>query len=337
MVNKIIKIIIFTFISFIFVFKASNFSFASSLSYDLRGRLLIEAQNKGQAWYVDKENGLKHSLSQESFFETIKKNAIGISNNDLIKIPIAVDPRLINIDSDGDGLDDALEIAISTDPFNPDTDGDSYPDGLEIKNHFNPLGSGRLAIDLNFSKNLSGQFLLQVEGRGEIWYINPLDNLRYYISNYDDLLRLVSILGLGVSSEDIKLIVDAKLIPSRATKNIKVDVGKNQRLYYYLDDINIGSFPISSGKHTTATPKGSFSITNKALKAWSPFGLWMPYWQGLGAGKFGFHELPIWPNGYREGEKSLGNPVSAGCIRLGIGPAEFLYNWAPIGTKVFIY
>ncbi len=63
----------------------------------------------------------------------------------------------------------------------------------------------------------------------------------------------------------------------------------------------------------------------------------MPYWQGLGSGRFGFHELPVWPNGYREGERNLGIPVSAGCIRLGIGPAEFLYNWTTTETKVLIY
>ena len=63
----------------------------------------------------------------------------------------------------------------------------------------------------------------------------------------------------------------------------------------------------------------------------------MPYWLGMGTGRFGFHELPIWPSGYREGENHLGIAVSHGCIRLGIGPAEFLYNWVEVGTPVVIY
>jgi lipoprotein-anchoring transpeptidase ErfK/SrfK len=29
--------------------------------------------------------------------------------------------------------------------------------------------------------------------------------------------------------------------------------------------------------------------------------------------------------------------VSHGCIRLGIGPAETLYNWTEVGTPVYIY
>lgn len=35
-------------------------------------------------------------------------------------------------DSDGDGLDDATELLLGTDPFNPDTDGDGLLDGVEV-------------------------------------------------------------------------------------------------------------------------------------------------------------------------------------------------------------
>jgi hypothetical protein len=37
-----------------------------------------------------------------------------------------------NVDSDGDGLTDAEELALGTDPHNPDTDGDGLPDGWEV-------------------------------------------------------------------------------------------------------------------------------------------------------------------------------------------------------------
>jgi hypothetical protein len=43
------------------------------------------------------------------------------------------------VDTDGDGLDDARENTIGTDPNNPDTDGDGYLDGEEIQNGFSPL------------------------------------------------------------------------------------------------------------------------------------------------------------------------------------------------------
>ncbi len=45
-----------------------------------------------------------------------------------------------NVDTDGDGLSDAYEKEIGTDPNNPDTDGDGLTDGEEVnKYHTNPL------------------------------------------------------------------------------------------------------------------------------------------------------------------------------------------------------
>ena len=38
-------------------------------------------------------------------------------------------------DSDNDGLYDAEEVALGTDPFNADTDGDALPDGWEVNGH----------------------------------------------------------------------------------------------------------------------------------------------------------------------------------------------------------
>ena len=44
-----------------------------------------------------------------------------------------------NADTDMDGLDDALEISLGTDPTNPDTDADGWPDGLEVELGSDPL------------------------------------------------------------------------------------------------------------------------------------------------------------------------------------------------------
>ena len=87
-----------------------------------------------------------------------------------------------------------------------------------------------------------------------------------------------------------------------------------------------------------ATPKGEFKIESKNPRAYSKtYGLYMPYWMAFTAGgKYGLHELPEWPNGYKEGASHLGQPVSHGCVRLGEGDAKTLYDFSDIGTKVII-
>lgn len=129
------------------------------------------------------------------------------------------------------------------------------------------------------------------------------------------------------------------LSPDKIKLSQKIAISlKAQKLYYLVDGVELKAWPVSSGKASMPTPKGEFKIVNKSKKAWSKtYGLWMPYWLGLDRGRFGIHELPIWPSGYREGSNHLGTPVSHGCVRLGIGPAEYLFNRVATGTSVQIY
>jgi len=52
--------------------------------------------------------------------------------------PLIINKNVVSIfhrvDSDGDGLSDALERDLGTDPYNPDTDGDGLWDGVEDAN-----------------------------------------------------------------------------------------------------------------------------------------------------------------------------------------------------------
>lgn len=61
---------------------------------------------------------------------------------EIVEDPDTLDPAAFEIDSDEDGVSDAIEIAIGTDPHNPDTEGDGLNDGEEIYEHmtdpFNP-------------------------------------------------------------------------------------------------------------------------------------------------------------------------------------------------------
>lgn len=119
-------------------------------------------------------------------------------------------------------------------------------------------------------------------------------------------------------------------------KTILIDTRK-QELYQQLNGITIRTHTVSTGKPSMPTLKGEYRIGNKHPRAWSRmYGLWMPFWLGLRGTRIGIHELPEWPNGYKEGANHLGTPVSHGCIRLGIGAAKIVYDWTEIDTKVII-
>lgn len=222
-------------------------------------------------------------------------------------------------DTDQDGVPDGDELEVyKTDPNNPDTDGDGYSDWQELNNGYSPLNSRKEKLEVS---DYDGDGL---SDRLEFNFHTDPTNPDTDGDGFKDGEEINS--GFNPNQGE-----GAKL-PKRIEINTRA-----QKLDYFLGGVKLGTFPVSSGKASMPTPKGHFKIDGKSLKAWSHYGLWMPYWMSLKNGYFGIHELPVWPNGYREGENHLGVPVSHGCVRLGIGPAEFLYNWAEIGTPVFIY
>lgn len=142
--------------------------------------------------------------------------------------------------------------------------------------------------------------------------------------------------------EDFTLrIAQAKrLTQPKITEGKYIDIHLDTQILSIFEDGKLlDSFLISSGKKGMGTPTGTFKVYNKHPRAWSrTYGLYMPYWMAFfSSGKYGIHELPEWPGGYKEGANHLGIPVSHGCVRLGIGPAKTVYEWAEVGTPVVVY
>jgi len=120
-------------------------------------------------------------------------------------------------------------------------------------------------------------------------------------------------------------------------KYIEIDLSK-QMLAAFEGENKFMEARVSTGRWSMPTPTGVFSINNKNPRAYSRnYGLYMPWWMAFIGSEYGIHELPEWPNGAKEGESHLGIPVSHGCVRLGVGPAKQLYDWAEIGTIVYIH
>ena len=124
-------------------------------------------------------------------------------------------------------------------------------------------------------------------------------------------------------------------------KKIEIDL-RHQKMLLFIDDKKIAEYIISSGKRTTPTKAGNFSIISKYPVAYGLIQgiVWtMPYFMGIyvAAGQEnGIHELPF-ANGWREPTWDMGHPVSHGCVRLGIGDAEKVYNFAELGTSVWVH
>lgn len=118
-----------------------------------------------------------------------------------------------------------------------------------------------------------------------------------------------------------------------------IEVNLTQQMLYAFEGSNlVQTHMVSTGKWSMPTPQGEFSINNKDPRAYSSkYALYMPYWMAFIGSEYGIHELPEWPDGTKEGESHLGTPVSHGCIRLGRGSAQEVYNWAEIGTIVFTH
>jgi len=117
------------------------------------GRILLQIQEHGEAWYIYPKNYRRYFLGRPAdAFEIMRKLGLGISDSDLAKIPKNTETR-----QDKTGL----------------------------------------------AKKLSGYIVLQVQSHGEAWYINPVDNKRYYLGRPQDAFNLMKKLGLGISFNNL--------------------------------------------------------------------------------------------------------------------------------------
>ena len=84
--------------------------------------------------------------------------------------------------------------------------------------------------------NLKGRILLQVQDKGQAWYVNPLNNQRYYLGRPDDAYAVMRSLGLGVSNADINsFLVKA---PVRLAGRILLQV-QDKGQAYYVDPVQL--------------------------------------------------------------------------------------------------
>lgn len=85
-------------------------------------------------------------------------------------------------------------------------------------------------------------------------------------------------------------------------------------------------YPVATGKPTTPTPTGTFTIVNKQVNPGGPFGT---RWMGLSKPHYGIHGT--------NNPASIGTAASNGCIRMFNEDVNELFNLVSVGTIVRIF
>ena len=175
----------------------------NKLYQNLRGKITLKVEDSGKAYYINPAKKTMHYLGfPADAFNVMRGQGVGITNANLNKIPPGL-KNLSGADSDGDGLPDIFEDAIGTNKNRSDTDGDGYNDNIELQNNYSPVEkSAKLNLDAAFTGEQAGKIFLQVENKGEAWYVNPADNRRYFLGRPADAFNVMRVLGLGISNED---------------------------------------------------------------------------------------------------------------------------------------
>ena len=240
------KFLIFNIFLLIILFFSVSEVKASDVNQGVKGKILLQVESKGEAWYVDLVSGKKISLGRPSDALNVFRNfGIGITNDNLNKIPVASLNLNVGTDSDNDGLSDSVESSLGTSIDKSDTDGDGFSDRTEILQGYNPLNKSKNKIvDNSFSSKQTGKILLQVEKNGEAWYINPNDNKRYYLGNPSGALNVMKSLGLGISNDNLKKI---ETYGSSYSSNSKSNSNSSNSNNSSNSKFNISSIKISNG------------------------------------------------------------------------------------------
>lgn len=179
----------------------------TTLANKLKGYILLQTENQGQAWYVNPKTGKRRYLANgQAAFNLMRSLGLGISDANLRKLPVGLDNRFYGSfeDSDGDELPDVLERPIGTSVLNSDTDGDGFLDGREVANSFDPWRvNQRWPLDVKLLESVKGKILLQVNAAGEAWYVYPKNGKRYFLADGATAFQIMKYLGLGVSNQDL--------------------------------------------------------------------------------------------------------------------------------------
>lgn len=270
-----------------------------------------------------------------------KMQALSSSETTTLVVTPPSDP---NQDSDGDKLSDNEEITLyRTDPLKADTDGDGLNDYEEVKiYHTDPLkfdtnnngySDSRDILD-GFSPTHSGQApLMDIDTDGD--GLNDGVELKLGTDT-----QKIDTDGDGLSDKDEVYLGNNPAVFGDARdaveRHVEVDL-THQQLHYFMNGVELGIMPVSTGLPSKRTPNGTFTIFRKVPIArytnntpGDEYDLKNVHWNLEFKNGYFLHEA-YWHNQF--GIRGM----SHGCVNMRLADVAILYQFLDIGDKVIVY
>ncbi|MDP2630145.1 MAG: S8 family serine peptidase [Candidatus Uhrbacteria bacterium] len=99
------------------------------------------------------------------------------------------------------------------------------------------------------AKRLAGIILLQVQSKGEAWYVYPVDFKRYYLGRPTDAFQIMRRLSLGVTHQ---FVTQYSVYPDRVVGRILLDTEDHGKAYYI--------YPKNKRAYYLGRPEDAFQI-----------------------------------------------------------------------------
>jgi hypothetical protein len=85
----------------------------------------------------------------------------------------------------------------------------------------------------SLAARLKGRILLQVEDKGQAWYINPTDGKKYYLGRPEDAYNVMRRVALGISNSDFMALEKNPSAGRTLVGKILLKTEDNGRAYYF--------------------------------------------------------------------------------------------------------
>lgn len=217
-----------------------------------------------------------------------------------------------NVDSDGDGLSDELELFFYTDPYNVDTDGDGFSDYIEIYNGYSPhTAEPKLLSSIDTDKDGLNDAMEYRFGSD----MKSSDTDKDGMNDLEEAYR-----GFDPTGKQEGVVFPITLIVNLST----------QRLHYHVNGTELRGFPVSTGNPSTPTPVGTFEIFQKVGNmrySGADYNYPNVRWNLHFKHEYFIHTA-YWHNDFGKRTRSHG------CVNMREADAKFIYERVGTGTKV---